>query len=98
MKMRLAIGLGGLHLGLMSALVFSTLGTPAWAQGQNEAAVKKPSGGVACPSGWRSVDGNTSMCEPHESKAPLIYGKKDKDACAPGYFEVYRLWCSTRRP
>lgn len=98
MKMRLAIGLGGLHLSLMSALVLSTLSAPASAQGQNEAAVKKPSGGVACPSGWRSVDGNTSMCEPHESNAPLIYGKKDKDTCAAGYHEVYRVWCSTRRP
>ncbi len=98
MKLRLAIGLGGLHLSLLSALAFASMGAPALAQGQNEAAVKKPSGGVACPSGWRSVPGNTSMCEPHESKAPLIYAKKDKETCADGYYEVYRLWCSTRRP
>lgn len=98
MKLRLAIGLGGLHLSLLSVLVLPTVSTPAAAQGQNTAAVKKPSGGVACPSGWRTVDGSTSMCEPHESKAPLIYGKKDKETCAAGYHEVYRLWCSTRRP
>lgn len=98
MRRPLAIGLCGLHLSLLSVLTIASIGSPAMAQGQNQAAVKKPSGGVACPSGWRSIDGNTSMCEPHESKAPLIYAKKDKETCAEGYYEVYRLWCSTRRP
>jgi hypothetical protein len=95
-RRKLLVG-AGLSLANL-ALIGGMANMPAQAQGQNQAAVKKPSGGVACPSGWRSVDGNTSMCEPHESKAPLIYAKKDKETCAEGYYEVYRLWCSTRRP
>ena len=66
--------------------------------GQNQEAVKKPSGGVACPSGWRVTEKSTSWCEPSETKSPLIYVKKDKESCASGYHEVYRVWCSTRRP
>lgn len=97
-KLLVGAGLSLANLALIGGMAIAAMNMPAQAQGQNQAAVKKPSGGVACPSGWRSVDGNTSMCEPHESKAPLIYAKKDKETCAEGYYEVYRLWCSTRRP
>lgn len=98
MKLRLAIGLGGLHLSLLAALAFSSFGAPAMAQGQNKEAVEKPNRSVACPSGWRHPDGDTSVCEPMGSTAPKIYAKAEKDACASGYFEVYRVWCSTKKP
>lgn len=101
MKIRLAIGLGGLHLGLMSALVLSTLSTPASAQGQNKEGVAKTNKSYGCPSGWSSTRNNetdTSMCFPQGGLAPKIYSKKEKETCADGYYEVYHVWCSTRKP
>lgn len=74
------------------------LTTPAHAQGQNKEAVERPSGGVACPSGWRTVSDNTKLCEPMGSLAPKIYPKKEKETCADGYYEVSRVWCSTKKP
>jgi hypothetical protein len=32
------------------------------------------------------------------SLAPKIYAKKESETCASGYYEVYRLWCSTKKP
>ncbi len=98
MKLRLAIGLGGLHLSLLSALALSSLTAPANAQGQNRETVVKPNRAVACPSGWRTPDGDTALCEPMGTLAPKIYAKKEKETCADGYYEVYRLWCSTKKP
>ena len=74
------------------------IAAPVAAQGQNKSTVERPSGGIACPSGWRTVDSDTSLCEPMSSSAPKIYSKKEKETCADGYYEVYRLWCSTKRP
>lgn len=98
MKLRLAIGLGGLHLSLLFALALSSLTAPANAQGQNRETVVKPNRAVACPSGWRTPDGDTALCEPMGTLAPKIYAKKEKETCADGYYEVYRLWCSTKKP
>ncbi|MCY1670839.1 hypothetical protein OVA07_07395 [Novosphingobium sp. SL115] len=98
MKSRIAIGLGGLNLALVAAAVLSTFVTPAQAQGVNKGIVEKPNRAVACPSGWKTPDGDTALCEAQGSLAPKIYGKKEKDTCADGYFEVYRVWCSTKRP
>ena len=98
MKLRLAIGLGGLHLSLLSALALSSLTAPANAQGQNRETVVKPNRAVACPSGWRTPDGDTALCEPMGTLAPKISAKKEKETCADGYYEVYRLWCSTKKP
>lgn len=80
------------------ALPAASIAIPAFAQGQNKTTVERPSGGIACPSGWRTVDSDTSLCEPMSSSAPKIYSKKEKETCADGYYEVYRLWCSTKRP
>jgi hypothetical protein len=74
------------------------LTTPANAQGQNKEIIEKPTRAVACPSGWRTPDGDTSLCEPMGTLAPKIYAKKEKETCADGYYEVYRLWCSTKKP
>ena len=74
------------------------LAAPANAQGQNREIVEKPTRAVACPSGWRTPDGNTALCEPMGTLAPKIYAKKEKETCAGGYYEVYRLWCSTKKP
>lgn len=98
MKMRLAIGLGGLHLSLLSAIALSSFSTPAAAQGTNKGPVEKPNRAVACPSGWSHPDGDTSVCAPQVSSSPKIYGKSEKESCAAGYYEVYRVWCSTKRP
>lgn len=98
MKMRLAIGLGCLHLSLLSAVVLSSLSAPASAQGTNQGPVVKPKRSVACPSGWSHPDGDTSICAPQVSSSPKIYGKAESESCAAGYYEVYRVWCSTKRP
>lgn len=73
----------------------------AHAQGTNSGAVEKPKKSVACPSGWSSTknsETDTSRCFPQGSISPKIYGKKESDGCASGYFEVYGVWCSTKRP
>ncbi len=73
----------------------------AHAQGTNSGAVEKPKKSVACPSGWSSTknsETDTSRCFPQGSISPKIYGKKESDSCASGYFEVYGVWCSTKRP
>lgn len=95
---------GGLSLAnivLVGSLAFASLSAPANAQGQNREGVAKTSKAVACPSGWSSTRNNetdTSMCFPQASSSPKIYAKKEKETCAEGYFEVSRLWCSTRKP
>lgn len=80
------------------ALAAASIAIPAFAQGQNKTTVERPSGGTACPSGWRTVEEDSSLCEPMGSTSPKIYSKKEKETCADGYYEVYRLWCSTKRP
>lgn len=85
------------NIALVASLALAGLGVPANAQGQNKDTVEKPNRAVACPSGWRTPDGNTALCEPMGSTSPKIYAKKEKDTCADGYFEVYRVWCSTKK-
>ena len=80
------------------AIATASIAIPVFAQGQNKTTVERPSGGIACPSGWRTVDSDTSLCEPMSSSAPKIYSKKGKETCTDGYYEAYRLWCSTKRP
>lgn len=75
--------------------------TPSQAQGQNREAVEKTSKAVACPSGWSTTKNNetdTSRCFPQGTISPKIYAKTEKETCESGYYEVYRLWCSTKRP
>ncbi len=82
----------------VAAFVFTA---SAHAQGTNSGAVEKPKKSVACPSGWSSTknsETDTSRCFPQGSISPKIYGKKESDSCASGYFEVYGVWCSTKRP
>lgn len=77
------------------------LTTPAHAQGQNKGPVDKPKSSVGCPSGWSSTMNNetdTSKCFPQGSLSPKIYGKKESESCTDGYYEVYRVWCSTKKP
>ena len=83
---------------IIAGIALSGLTSTAQAQGTNDSVVVKTSKAVACPSGWRTPDGDTSRCEPMGSLAPKIYAKAEKDSCASGYFEVHRLWCSTKRP
>lgn len=97
-KLLTGAGLSLTNLALIGGMAIAGMNVPAHAQGQNSSAVERPSGGIACPSGWRTPDGNTKLCEPMGSLAPKIYAKKEKESCAPGYYEVYRLWCSTKRP
>lgn len=85
------------NIALVGSLVLAGVGAPAHAQGQNKNTVEKPNRAVACPSGWRTPNGNTALCEPMGSTSPKIYAKKEKDNCAAGYVEVYRVWCSTRK-
>lgn len=85
------------NIALVSSLALAGLSMPANAQGQNKDIVEKPNRAVACPSGWRTPGGNTAQCEPMGSTSPKIYAKKEKDTCADGYFEVYRVWCSTKK-
>lgn len=83
------------------ALTAMVLAAPALAQGANNRPVAKLNKSVACPSGWSSTANNetdTSMCFPQGSLAPKVYAKKEKETCADGYYEVYRLWCSTKKP
>ena len=86
------------NLTLVGSLALAGLAAPAHAQGQNREIVEKPTRAVACPSGWRTPDGDTALCEPMGTLAPKIYAKKEKETCADGYYEVYRLWCSTKKP
>ena len=83
---------------ILAAIALSSVTSTAYAQGQDRDAIVKTSKAVACPSGWRTPDGDTSRCEPMGSLAPKIYAKAEKDSCASSYFEVHRLWCSTKRP
>jgi hypothetical protein len=85
------------NIALVASLALAGLSVPASAQGQNKDIVEKPNRAVACPSGWRTPNGNTALCEPMGSTSPKIYAKKEKDTCADGYFEVYRVWCSTKK-
>jgi len=83
---------------VLAAIAFTA---SAHAQGTNSGAVEKPKKSVACPSGWSSTknsETDTSRCFPQGSISPKIYGKKESDSCASGYFEVYGVWCSTKRP
>ncbi len=97
-RVLIAGGLSLANLALVAGLALAGLGAPAQAQGQNKETIVKPNRAVACPSGWRTPDGDTSLCEPMGSLAPKIYAKKEKETCADGYYEVYRLWCSTKKP
>lgn len=86
---------------LAFAVVAFVFTASAHAQGTNSGAVEKPKKSVACPSGWSSTknsETDTSRCFPQGSISPKIYGKKESDSCASGYFEVYGVWCSTKRP
>jgi len=85
------------NIALVVSLALAALSVPANAQGQNRDIVEKPNRSVACPSGWRTPDGNTALCEPMGSTSPKIYAKKEKYTCPDGYFEVYRVWCSTKK-
>ncbi len=85
------------NIALVASLALAGLSAPANAQGQNQDIVEKPNRAVACPSGWRTPNGNTALCEPMGSTSPKIYSKKEKDSCADGYFEVNRVWCSTKK-
>ena len=85
------------NIALVASLAVAGLGVPASAQGQNKDIVEKPNRAVACPSGWSTPNGNTALCEPLGSTSPKIYAKKEKDTCADGYFEDYRVWCSTKK-
>jgi hypothetical protein len=96
-RLLIAGALGLANIGLVASLALAGLGVPANAQGQNRDFVEKPNRAVACPSGWRTPNGNTALCEPMGSTSPKIYAKKEKDTCADGYFEVYRVWCSTKK-
>lgn len=103
MKNRIiALGLATANIVMVGGLIASAIaGSSAQAQGTNSAGVAKPKKSVACPSGWSSTKNNetdTSMCFPQVSSSPKIYGKKESDSCASGYFEVYGVWCSTKRP
>lgn len=94
-------GLTLTNLALVGSLLAAGMTAPAHAQGQNKEGVAKASKAVACPSGWSSTMNNetdTSMCFPQGSLSPKIYAKKEMETCANGYFEVYRLWCSTKKP
>ena len=89
------------NLALVGSLALAGLSVPANAQGQNREGVAKTSKAVACPSGWSSTMNNetdTGMCFPQGTLSPKIYAKKEKETCADGYFEVHRLWCSTKKP
>ncbi len=77
------------------------IAAPALAEGQNKEPVDKPKSSVGCPSGWSSTMNNetdTKRCFPQGSLSPKIYGKKESESCASGYYEVYGVWCSTKRP
>ncbi|GAA0630959.1 MAG: hypothetical protein A2792_06925 [Sphingomonadales bacterium RIFCSPHIGHO2_01_FULL_65_20] len=97
-KLLISAGLSLANLALIGGMALAAINMPAQAQGTNTGTVERPSGGTACPSGWRTVSENTKLCEPQGSLAPKIYAKKEKETCASGYYEVHRLWCSTRKP
>lgn len=97
-KLLIGAGLSLANLALIGGMAIASMNVPAAAQGQNRETIVKPNRAVACPSGWRTPDGDTSLCEPMGTLAPKIYAKKEKETCADGYHEVYRLWCSTKKP
>ena len=97
-KLLVSAGLSLANLALIGTMAVAAISMPAQAQGQNRETVVKPTRAVACPSGWRTPDGDTALCEPMGSLAPKIYAKKESETCASGYYEVYRLWCSTKKP
>jgi hypothetical protein len=97
-KLLVSAGLSLANLALIGTMAVAAINMPAQAQGQNRETVVKPTRAVACPSGWRTPDGDTALCEPMGTLAPKIYAKKEKEGCADGYYEVYRLWCSTKKP
>ena len=96
-RLLIAGALGIANIALVTTLALASVSAPAKAQGQNKEIVEKPNRAVACPSGWRHPDGDTRVCEPMGSTSPKIYAKKAEATCAEGYFEVYRVWCSTRK-
>ena len=89
---------GALGLANLAVVASLALAGPANAQGQNREAIVKTTKAAPCPSGWRHPDGSTSVCEPMGTTAPKVYAKKESETCADGYFEVYRVWCSTKKP
>lgn len=97
-RLLLAGALGLANITLVASLALAGLSLPANAQGQNRGIIEKPNLAVACPSGWRTPNGNTALCEPIGSTSPKIYAKKDKDTCPDGYGEVYRVWCTAKKP
>lgn len=87
------------NLALVASLALAGLEAPAHAQGQNREPVAKTSKTYGCPSGWTSTKNSqtdNSMCFPQGSLAPKIYAKRERDACAPGYVEEQRIWCTTK--
>lgn len=95
----LGLGLAALNLSLLAVVAAPGLTATAYAQeGTNKGLVKRTNKSVACPSGWRTVSEDTDYCEPQGSLAPKIYAKDDSESCVDGYYEVYRYWCSTKRP
>jgi hypothetical protein len=87
--------------GLVATLATGLALSAASAQGTNKEPVEKPKKSVACPSGWSSTMNNetdTSRCFPQGTLSPKIYGKKESESCASGYYEVYGVWCSTKKP
>ena len=100
-RLLIAGGLSLANIVLVASLALAGVGAPAQAQGQNKAPVAKTSKTYGCPSGWSSTknsETDTSMCFPQGSLSPKIYAKKEKETCADGYYEVHRLWCSTKKP
>ena len=96
-RLVIASALSLVNIALIASLALAGLGSPAHAQGQNKATIEKPSGGVACPSGWRMPKGNTALCEPMGSTSPKIYANKDRAPCADGYVEELRIWCTKKK-
>ena len=86
------------NLALVGSLALAGFASPVHAQGQNREAIVKTTKAAPCPSGWRHPDGSTSVCEPMGTTAPKVYAKKESESCASGYYEVYRVWCSTKKP
>jgi hypothetical protein len=96
-----AYSLSALNIALIGGIALSVLSAPVLAQGTNKEPVEKPKKSVGCPSGWSSTknsETDTSRCFPLGTLSPKIYGKKESESCASGYYEVYGVWCSTKKP
>jgi invasion protein IalB len=94
----IALTLAAANLAIVSAVM---LPAPAAAQGTNKEPVAKTKKAAPCPSGWSTTMNNetdTSMCFPQGTLSPKIYAKKESESCASGYYEVYGVWCSTKKP